>query len=293
MPRVTKRRGSQRDIKTAARAEALAGYTPIIVCLLAGAVAGVLLMLSPLLILGANAAIQLILGWIHGTGNEWGLVSSRRLFDRMIRGLVPFMIASAIIGAVLGYLRRMSVRKELYLRWVMGRSETQLGLNTCVAAFLIPVLFIYALNVAGLTIIVWVMGLGAFIIGFLYDTLWESLDDRILSTIGRSDPGCERALEIKELLRIDEELGQFVPRSVAVDWSARAAYVEGEYDDPRMEKRIRELVMSRVIGLKRIAVRPFGKAAAAQPAAAVGADLPAEAPAARLFRVELRPRTAR
>lgn len=289
MPKIIGR--SQRDIKTAARIEALAGYTPVGVCLIAGAVAGVLLTLSPLLLIAANAAVQFILGLIHGTGNEWGLMSSRRLFDKMARGLVPFVIASAGIGGLLGWLRRVSVQKEIYLRWVMGRAESQLGLNTCVAAFLIPVLFIYALNVAGLTIIVWVMGLGAFIIGLLYDTLWEGLDDRILSIIGRSDPGCERALEIKELLRIDEDLGQFVPRSVAVDWPARTAYVEGEYDDPRMEKRIRELVMSRVIGLQRIVVRPFGKGEAAQPAA-VGAGTPIEAATGKLFRVELRPRAA-
>ncbi|HEX6971016.1 MAG TPA: hypothetical protein VF234_02210, partial [Limnochordia bacterium] len=147
MPRFITIRGAGGDLHTQAHREALAGYTPMAICLLAGAIAGALLTFSPVLLIAANTALQFILGHINGTGNDWGMMSSQRLFERFLRGVIPFAIGSAAGGAGLAYLRRLSIRKELYLRLAMGRgAEAQFGLNTGVAMVAIPVLFVYALN---------------------------------------------------------------------------------------------------------------------------------------------------
>ncbi len=263
----------QKDVNKLARTQALAGYSPLALTLVAGFLAGTLVAFLPLMVLGLNTLLQWILGILHGTGADWGIQSAARLLRRSIVPLLWTAFGMGLYGMVLSILRRISIQREIYFgTGDKHRIDFQMGLNTLVALVVTPIILIILFNAMGAGVLLLWMGLGAIALGPAFDMIWEAFHTKVLDLFTDPDPGTERALEIRELLRIDESLGQFTARSIAVDWERRAVHVEGDYDHPLMEKRVRELILGRVVGVKQVYVtRLAAQAAKSQPGEATEA----------------------
>lgn len=215
-----------RGYSNVTKLDVIVAHSPAWFTLTTGFAAGVLLWAIPLLLFGANS----LLTWV-----STGAPAQLTYLTMRLPSIGPLVLGSGVLGILLATLRRFSARSKRYV--TLG--SFTVTLNTAfatVGGLFIAVGLAMSGSRAGLA--VWMMGLGAPVIGFIVDGIWQMLHNLLLKTFGRPDMDILLTIEAEGFLLRHPGLGDFVLHSVEV--SKGTALVKGDWPDKDTRDRVEQ-----------------------------------------------------
>ena len=173
---------------------------------------------------------------------------------------VLVLLASGLLGALMGVVRRWSVRRGISWNLLVGHYfSSHPGPQSVIALAVVPVLaagFLHAVSIAaGYTLsfapVFFLMFPPAWMLaGFMYESAWESLIFPMLrSTAADPMKWLAREAALFRLLKDDSNLFDCRLHEVRIDSDTGVAHIRGDFRTPDHFRRVRE------VGLRVIAVR--------------------------------------
>lgn len=218
-----------RGYSNVTKLDVIVAHTPLWFPLVTGFVAGLLLWAIPLLLFGANS----LLTWV-----STGAPAQLTYLALRLPGLGPYVAGSGVLGALLAALRRYSARSKRYVSF----GNFTVTFNTAfatLAGLLIAVALAVSGSRAGLA--VWMMGMGAPVIGFIVDGVWQMLHNLLLKAFGRPDMDVLLTIEAEGFLLRHPGLGDFALHSVEV--SRGTAVVKGDWPGKETRDRVEQALL--------------------------------------------------
>ncbi len=215
-----------RGYSNVTKLDVIVAHTPLWFPLATGFVAGVLLWAIPLVLFGVNS----LLTWA-----STGAPADLTYLTLRLPGLAPYVSGAGALGALLAALRRYSARSKRYVTF----GNFTVTFNTAfatLAGLLIAVSLAVSGSRAGLA--VWLMGLGAPVMGFMVDGVWQMLHNLLLKLFGRPDMDVLLTIEAEGFLMRHPGLGDFVLHSVEV--SRGTALVKGDWPGKDTRDRVEQ-----------------------------------------------------
>lgn len=204
-----------RGFSTVTVVDVIVAHSPLWFCLLTGFGAGLMIWSIPLVFFGLNIALN----------RTAGIVFDVSFYSRFLPEIIRLVLATGAVGVVLAFLRRVSARLKRYVH--VGNMTV--GFNTAVATaggLLLAMGLILSGSKAGLAI--WMLGMGAPLIGFMVDGLWQLFHDKLLRWLGRPNHDVLLSIEAENFLRRHPGLYDFRMESVRVE--NRTAHVRAEWN---------------------------------------------------------------
>lgn len=230
----------------------------------AGFAAGALVPCIPLVLLAAVGIVATLL-FNRGTIDfAAGSTSASGVTPLLVFTLLLVIFSSGVLGAIMGVVRRWSVRREITWGLLVGSYfSSHPGPQSVIALALVPVLaagFLHAVSIAaGYTVsfapLFFLMFPPAWILaGLTFESAWEALIFPLLrSRATEPMKWLSREAALFRLLKDDSHL--FNCRIIAVRISAETgvAHVRGEFRSPDHLRRVREIGL-RVVGVSEVEV---------------------------------------
>ena len=226
-----------RGYSNVTRLDVIVAHSPLWFPLVTGFFAGVLLWAVPLVLLGANS----LLTWAS-TGSPAQLTYLTLRWPR----LLPYVAGTGGLGLVLAALRRFSARSKRYV--TAGSFTVTFNTAFATAAGLIVALGL-AISGTRAGLAVWLMGLGAPVIGFIVDGVWQMIHNLLLKVFGRPDMDVLLTIEAERFLLRHPGLGDFTLHSVEV--SKGTAFVKGEWPAKDTRDRVEKALLC-IDGIDRV-----------------------------------------
>jgi len=206
-------------------------------CLTTGAIAGVLLWSIPAALFLLNSVITYV---------SLGRPADVSALGRLGPSLPTYIAATAAIGLLLALLRRISAKSKRYL--TVGNMTMSLNtLAATVGGLLIAVGLVATGSRAGF--FVWLLGIGAPLVGFILDGIWQMFHDLLVGRLGKPDMEVLLATEADNFLARHPGIHGFVVRAIAV--RGRVATVRGEWDDKEARERVHQALLC-IEGIDRV-----------------------------------------
>lgn len=231
---------------------------------LAGLVAGTLVPFIPLALFGAvglGATLLLNRGTV-GVGSLLTSVSGATLVAVLM--LVLVCLTSGLLGAVVGVVRRWSVRRGITWSLLIGTYfSSHPGPQSVIALVVVPILVAAALHAVSVVadyslsfapIFFLILPPAWMLSGLMFESAWEALVFPILRA--RATEPMKWLLREKALFRLlkdDSYLFSCRLHEVRIDTITGVAYVRGEFRTPDHLRRVREIGL-RVIGVTEVEV---------------------------------------
>ena len=226
-----------------------------------GLAAGAIVPCIPLAILGTLGLLATLL-FNRGT-IELGTSSAITPENVQVAAVVLLLviICSSVLGALMGALRRWSVKRGITWKLLVGSHfSTHPGPQTAVAFIVVPLVVVLMLH--GVSVVVghlvsiapalffmfplWALS------GFLYEAVWEPVVFFILRIgAGEQMMWLKRETELVRLLKDDSELFGCHLHAVRIDPSSGVAFIRGDFRTPDHFRRVREIGL-RVIGVNEV-----------------------------------------
>lgn len=197
--------------------DVIIAHSPLWFSLATGFVAGALLWLIPAALMGFNS----LLTWVSS-----GAPPNLFYLRGAAANLPVLVAASGALGVFLAFLRRLSARAKRYVT-VGNMSLAFNSAFSTIGGLLIAIWLAASGSAAGIA--VWLMGLGAPVIGFIVDGLWQMFHNLVLRIFGRPDMDTLLSIEAENFIVRHPGLGRFVLKRVKVE--SGTALVTGEWED--------------------------------------------------------------
>ena len=230
----------------------------------AGFAAGALVPCVPLVVVGAVGIVATIL-FNRGTiAFESVQTSANGVTPLGVLLLLLVVVTSGALGAILGAVRRWSVRREIHWNLLVGKYfSSHPGPQSVVALVVVPVLVAaslhavsiitgYSLSFAPIFFLIfppaWMLS------GFMFESAWEALVFPMLRA-SATDPmkWLLREKALFRLLKDDSYIFNCRLDSVRIDAKSGVAHIVGDFRTPDHRRRVREIGM-RVIGISEVEV---------------------------------------
>ncbi len=175
---------------------------------------------------------------------------------------VLVLLGSIVLGAVMGTVRRWSVRR--YISWplLVGHIfSTHPGPHTLIAVLAVPLLIAAALHRISLDVgyLVSIAPVLFFMFplwslsGFIYEAVWEPIVFLVLRVAaGEPMTWLRREAALVQMLKDDSELFGCRLHAARIDTETGVAYIRADFRTPDHFRRAREIGM-RVIGVRDVA----------------------------------------
>lgn len=217
--------------------DVIVAHSPLWFSLLTGMLAGFLLWSIPLALWGFNTLLTRI---------NTGAFSDSGAFMRLLPQIAPWLLATGILGLTLGALRRLSARYKRYI--TLGNMT--LGLNTFFASSAGLIFVFFLLTTGGQAgPFIWILGLGAPLMGFIVDGIWQMFHDQLVQRLGRPDTEALLAMEAENFIRRHPGLTGFSLSEVQI--SGRTAYVKGTWESTTARERMQQALIC-IEGIDRV-----------------------------------------
>lgn len=230
---------------------------------LSGLAAGALVLCVPLAILGFIGLIATTL-FNRGTidaGTSFTLASGK--IETALLAFALVLIGSSILGAVLGAVRRWSVRRGITWKLLVGNHfSSHPGPQTVISLLTVPLLIVGILhavstmveNLVSIAPVLFFMFPLWGLSGFLYEAAWEPLLLFVLRSVAAEPMKLlKREATLVSLLKDDAELFDCRLQAVRIDSENGVAHIRGDFRTPDHFRRVREIGL-RVIGVNDVEV---------------------------------------
>ncbi len=220
--------------------DVIVAHAPGWFSLLTGAFAGILLWSIPFALYVLNSAIT----WMSiGSGAD---ASSLSHLAPRIPGLI---LGTGLVGLTLAWFRRLSARTKRYV--TVGNMTV--GFNTCFATVAgLGVVLLVGLGDENTGPILWLLGLGTPLVGYIVDGIWQMFHDRLVRRFGRPDMDALLSIEAEAFLIRHPGLIGFVFQQVSV--AKGTAEVIGEWDSKEARDRVHQALMC-IDGIDRVELK--------------------------------------
>ena len=233
-------------------------------CIAASFLSGVLLPSIPLVLFGSIGIVATII-FSQGT-TDFGSLSVPTSAGVLPTTFVVLLVilASGTLGAVMGAVRRWSVRRGLSWKLLVGPYfSSHPGPQSVIALIAVPLLVLAALHaisvingyLVSIAPVFFIMFPPAWILaGFIYEGAWEALVFPILrSRATEPMKWLSREAALFRLLKDDSYLFDCRIHAVRINAETGVAHIHGDFGTPDHLRRVRE-VGRRVIGVTEVEV---------------------------------------
>ena len=229
-----------------------------------GFAAGALVPCIPLVLLGSVGIVATIL-FNRGTiGFTAFSPSASGVTPIAVVTLLFVVLSSGALGALMGAVRRWSVRREITWNLLVGSFfSSHPGPHSVIALAVVPLLAAatlhavsvaagYSLSFAPIFFLIfppaWILS------GLMFESAWEALVLPMLrSSAGESMRWLAREAALFSLLKDDSYLFECRLHAVRIDAATGVAHVQGDFPTPDHLRRVREIGL-RIVGVTEVDV---------------------------------------
>ena len=230
----------------------------------AGFAAGALVPCIPLVLLGAVGIVATLLLNRGTIDFAAGSTSASGVTPFLVFTLLVVFLSSGVLGAIIGVVRRWSVRRGITWGLLVGSYfSSHPGPQSVIALAAVPVLaagFLHAVSIAaGYTVsfapLFFLIFPPAWILsGLTFESAWEALVFPMLrSNAAEPMRWLMREAALFRLLEDDSYLFECRLHTVRIDAESGVAHVQGDFRTPDHFRRVREIGL-RVIGVSEVEV---------------------------------------
>ena len=232
----------------------------------AGFAAGALVPCIPLVLVGVVGIVATLFLSRGTTDFAAGSTSANGVTPLLVFTLLLVVLSSGALGAIMGVVRRWSVRRGISWGLLVGSYfSSHPGPQSVIALAVVPVLaagFLHAVSVAaGFSVsfapLFFLVFPPAWILaGLTFESAWEALIFPMLR-FSAAEPlkWLVREAALFRLLKDDSYLFDCRLRAVRISAETGVAHVEGDFRTPEQMRRVREIAV-RVIGVREVDVVP-------------------------------------
>ena len=250
------------DLPAGVEQDAVLTVVDVRVVVLAGFAAGALVPCIPLVLLGAVGIVATLLLNRGTIDFAAGSTSASGVTPLIVFTLLLVILSSGVLGAIMGVVRRWSVRRGITWGLLVGSYfSSHPGPQSVIALAAVPVLaagFLHAVSVAaGYTVslapVFFLIFPPAWILaGLTFESAWEALIFALLrSTAAEPLRWHVREAAFFRLLKDDSYLFNCRINEVRIDAETGVAHVGGEFQSPDHVRRVREIGL-RVVGVTEV-----------------------------------------
>ncbi|MCY4436290.1 MAG: hypothetical protein OXE05_03020 [Chloroflexi bacterium] len=250
------------DVPDALDADTVLTVVSVRTVMAAGFAAGALLPCIPLVLLGAVGVVATLL-FNRGTIGFTAVTTfASSVTPLAVFTLLLVVLAGGVLGAVMGAVRRWSVRRGISWSLLVGSYfSSHPGPQSVIALAVVPILAAATLHAVGVAAgyrlsfapIFFIVFPPAWLLsGLMFESAWEALVLPMLrSNAAEPMRWLMREAALFRLLKDDSYLFECRLDAVRIDAETGVAHVQGDFRTPDHLRRVRDIGL-RVIGVKEV-----------------------------------------